>query len=53
MTRNESGHLGRLLKRAVLCAAFFFCAPAFAQDVTLKSDSSGLNVDGRMIGFDD
>lgn len=52
MTRYESGHLGRLLKRAVLCAAFFFCAPAFAQDVTLTSDGGGLNVVGRMIGFD-
>ena len=52
MTRCESGHLGRLLKRAVLCAAFFFCAPAFAQDVTLTSDGGGLNVVGRLIGFD-
>lgn len=52
MTRNESGHLGSLLKRAVLCAALFFCAPAFAQDVTLTSDGGGLNINGRMIGFD-
>ena len=52
MTRYESGQFGRLLKRAVLGAALFFCAPAFAQDVTLTSDGGGLTVLGRMIGFD-
>jgi len=33
-------------------AALFFCALAFAQDVTLTSEGGGLNIVGRMIGFD-
>jgi phosphate transport system substrate-binding protein len=52
MMRYESGRFGKLLKRAVLCAALFFCAPAFAQEVTLTSDGGGLSIVGRMIGFD-
>lgn len=52
MTRYESVQFGRLLKRAVLGAALFFCAPAFAQDVTLTSEGGGLDLSGRFIGFD-
>jgi|TARA_B110000908_G_scaffold156862_1_gene196417 hypothetical protein len=35
-----------------ICAALFFCALAFAQDITLTSKGAGLNIVGRMIGFD-
>lgn len=52
MTRYESVQFGRLLKRAVLGAALFVCAPAFAQGVVLTSDGGGLNIAGQFIGFD-
>ena len=53
MTRYESGHFGRLLKRAAIIAAVFFCATTvLAQDVTLRSSGGGLDVSGRVIGFD-
>ncbi len=53
MTRCESGQFGRLLKRAAIFAALFFCAPAvFAQEVTLRSTDRAMEVVGRYIGFD-
>jgi len=52
MTRYESSPFGNLLKRAVLGAALFICAPAQAQDVALTSEGGGLDLSGRFIGFD-
>lgn len=45
-------HLIIGLKSAAIFAAFCFCGPAFAQEVTLTSRAGALEVTGRIIGFD-
>tara|TARA_R110002051_G_scaffold81144_2_gene145139 strand:+ start:1956 stop:3494 length:1539 start_codon:yes stop_codon:yes gene_type:complete len=41
------------MRRAATFAALFFCATAIAaQDITLRSVGGGLDLSGRMIGFD-
>ena len=53
MTCDASGRIGRLMRRAATFAALFFCATALAaQDITLRSAGGGLDISGRMIGFD-
>ena len=53
MTCDQSGRIGRSMRRAATFAALFFCATALAaQDITLRSAGGGLDISGRMIGFD-
>lgn len=53
MTRYTSGQLSKLRKRAAIIVALFFCATSgLAQDVTLRSAGGGLNISGRVIGYD-